>query len=99
MQNLKKIITSLSLALFLAVSLPSVVLANESGTESGDDVAILVDITVLRPVGLVASVGGIVVFVCALPISLITGSVGKTFNALVAKPVVYTFWRTLGEDN
>ncbi len=99
MQSLKALITSLSLAVFLTVSLPGSALANETGSESGDDVAIILDLVVLRPVGLVATVAGVIIFVGSLPISLPTGSVGKTFNAMVAKPASYTFWRTLGEDN
>ena len=98
MQNLKLLITSLSLAVFLTVSLPNAALASESGNEIGDDVSIILDLLILRPVGLVATVGGTVIFVCSLPISLPTGSVGKTFNALMARPAVYTFWRTLGEE-
>jgi hypothetical protein len=98
MHSLKALITSLSLAIFLSVSLPGTALASESGKEIGDDVSIILDLLVLRPVGLVATVGGTVIFVCSLPISLPTGSVGKTFNALMAKPAVYTFWRTLGEE-
>lgn len=98
MHSLKALITSLSLAIFLTISLPGTALANERGTETGDDVSIILDLLVLRPVGLVATVGGTVIFVCSLPISLPTGSVGKAFNALMARPAVYTFWRTLGEE-
>lgn len=98
MQSLKALITSLSLAIFLAVSLPGSAQAAESGKEIGDDVSIILDLVILRPVGLVATVGGVVIFIGSLPISLPTGSVGKTFNALVAKPASYTFWRTLGEE-
>ena len=98
MHSLKALITSLSLAIFLVVSLPGTALANERGTETGDDVSIILDLLVLRPVGLVATVGGTIIFVCSLPISLPTGSVGKAFNALMARPAVYTFWRTLGEE-
>jgi hypothetical protein len=99
MRSLKLLITSLSLAVFLTVSLPSTALANEVGTETGDDVAIILDLLVLRPVGVVATVAGVIIFVPSLLISIPTGSVRKTFNALVAKPAVYTFWRTLGEEN
>jgi hypothetical protein len=98
MQSLKSLITSLTLAIFLAVSLPGTALANESGTESGDDAAIVFDLVILRPAGLIATAAGSVVFVVALPFSLITGSVGKTFNALVAGPAEYTFWRTMGDE-
>ena len=98
MHSLKALITSLSLAIFLTISLPGTALANERGTEIGDDVSIILDLLVLRPVGLVATVGGTVIFVCSLPISLPTGSVGKAFNALMARPASYTFWRTLGDE-
>lgn len=96
---MKKMITSLSLAVFLAVSVPTVALANEQGTESGDDVAIIFDLVVLRPVGLVATVAGTLIFVGSLPISLSTWSIPKAFRALVKRPAVYTFVRTLGEDS
>ncbi len=98
MHSLKALITSLSLAIFLSVSLPGTALASESGKEIGDDVSIILDLLVLRPVGLVATVGGVVIFVGSLPISLPTWSVGKAFNALVARPASYTFWRKLGEE-
>lgn len=96
---LKRFITSLSLALFLAVNLPNTALANEQGTESGDDVAIVFDLVILRPVGLVATVAGTLIFIGSLPISLSTWSIPKAFRALVKKPAVYTFVRTLGEDS
>ena len=99
MNSLKRVLTSLSLAVFLATSLPGVARANELGTETGDDVAIVFDLLVLRPVGFVATVGGSIVFVLSLPISVPTGSFQKSFRALVAGPAVYTFWRTLGEEN
>ena len=98
MNGLKRLITSLSLAMFLAVTLPGVAQADERGTETGDDVAIVFDLIVLRPVGLVATVAGVLVFVGSLPISIPTGSFKKSFTALVAKPASYTFWRTLGEE-
>jgi hypothetical protein len=98
MQSLKLLITSLSLAVFLTVSVPNTAFANEAGTEDGDDVSIILDLLILRPVGLVATVGGVIIFVGSLPISLPTWSVGKAFRALVARPASYTFWRTLGEE-
>jgi len=99
MRSLKFLITSLSLAVFLTVSLPNAALANEAGTETGDDVSIIFDLLILRPVGVVATVAGVIIFVPSLLIAVPTGSVGKSFRALVAKPAAYTFWRTLGEDN
>lgn len=99
MQNLKKIITSLSLALFLAVSLPSVALANESGTEPGDDVNVLLDLAVLRPIGFIGLVGGTVIYIVSIPFTLPTGNAKKSFRALVERPAAYTFTRELGGEN
>ena len=65
--------------------------------EEGDDAAIMLDLLVLRPAGFLATVGGTVIFVASLPISLSTWSLGKSFNAFVKRPVVYTFVRDLGE--
>jgi len=98
MYQLNKIILSASLALLLVATLPAPAMANERGTESGDDVAIIFDLVVLRPAGLVATVGGTAIFICSLPISLPTLSVGKAFRALVVNPAHYTFVRTLGDE-
>jgi len=97
MSLFKKIIMATSIAVFLAAATPPA-MANEQGTESGDDVAIILDLMVLRPAGLVATVAGTLIFIGSLPISLPTLSVGKTFNALVVSPAYYTFARRLGEE-
>jgi len=99
MQSLKKIITSLSLALFLAVSLPGAVQANELGTEQGDDISVLLDLVVLRPIGLIGLVAGTVIYVAAIPFTLPTGNIKKSFRALVERPAAYTFTRELGGEN
>jgi len=96
MSLIKKVIMATSLAVFLVSATPA--LANEKGTESGDDAAIVLDLVFLRPIGLVATVAGTIIFVGSLPISLPTLSVGKTFNALVVNPAYYTFARKLGEE-
>jgi hypothetical protein len=98
MSYLKQVVAVISMAIFLAITAPAPALAYESGTESGDDAAIILDLAVLRPVGLVATVAGFAIFVCSLPISLPTLSVGKAFNALVVNPAKYTFTRKLGDE-
>ena len=98
MPNVKKVLTAMSVMLMLAVSAPNMALANDRGTESGDDVSIILDLAVLRPVGLVATVAGLAIFIGSLPISLPTLSVGKAFNALVLSPAKYTFVRELGDE-
>jgi hypothetical protein len=96
MNTPRKTVLGIAAALILASAVPAPVYANASGTEDGDDVAIVFDLVVTRPVGLVAMLAGAVGFVVALPISLPSGSVGKTWNALVKEPAKYTFTRELG---
>ncbi|MDA8421167.1 MAG: hypothetical protein M0039_07905 [Pseudomonadota bacterium] len=67
-------------------------------SQEGDGGAILLDLLVLRPVGLVTLVAGSVIFVGALPFSLPSRSVGETFDTLVKHPAYYTFIRHLGDD-
>jgi hypothetical protein len=60
---------------------------------------VLLDALVLRPLGLVLTLGGVVAFV---PTGAIVGltrptDLGKPFRALVAKPFRYTFMDALGE--
>ena len=86
--------------LLLAVALhfpASATFAQEHGTISGDrstDMAL--DLIVVRPIGLVASVIGTAVFVPALPLTLPSGSAGETAHEWIAAPLEYTFNRPLG---
>jgi hypothetical protein len=93
----RKFLAPLLLAALLASVAPAPALASTPETD-GDDVAIIFDLLILRPVGLVATVAGTAIFIGSLPISLPTLSVGKAFNALVKEPAKYTFWRTLGDE-
>jgi hypothetical protein len=58
--------------------------------------AIVADVMVLRPVGLVATVFGTLIYVISLPVSLPTGSAGYVAEKLVVAPAKYTFVRPLG---
>jgi hypothetical protein len=98
MESIRKSIATLAVAALIAGTVPAPVMADTSGNEEGDDSAVVLDLAVLRPIGLVATIAGTAIFIVSLPISLPTGSVGKTFNSLVKQPAKYTFYRTLGEE-
>ncbi len=99
MMAARKLTSILLLTVVLGISMPSVSSANADGTEDGDDVAVVFDLFILRPAGVVATAGGFVIFVGSLPISLATLSVKKTFYALVVNPARYTFVRKIGEEH
>jgi len=55
------------------------------------------DILLVRPLGIVATVFGTVIFVVALPFSLLGGNTDAAFQNLMAEPAKYTFKRPLGD--
>lgn len=80
-----------------------------------DDIAIAMDLFILRPVGIATFLGGLGLFVLTLPPAVVVGTVsgiidgdvgdglgkslGKTGNALVVKPTKYLFARPLGDND
>lgn len=62
-----------------------------------DGMAIVADVLIVRPVGLVAGVFGSVMFIVSLPFSIPSDSVGTAGKLLVADPFEFTFQRPLGD--
>jgi hypothetical protein len=82
----------------LAMSLASHAFTAQADTVTGDKGGdMLVDLVVLRPIGLVSTVVGGAVFVLGLPFTLPSGSVGESACELVKRPAAYTFTRPLGD--
>lgn len=95
MASLSKSISAAILAGILVFGHAAPVLAYEDG----DDAAMLVDITMLRPLGLAALVGGACVYVVSLPFQLTSWNFKDPFDALIKRPFHYTFSRDLGDEN
>jgi hypothetical protein len=57
----------------------------------------VVDLVVVRPLGLAATVIGTVLTVVALPFTLPGGNAGASAQELIVRPAEYTFNRPLGE--
>lgn len=73
------------------------VLAQATDSVTGDrggDKAL--DLFIVRPFGVVASVLGAAGFVIALPFTIPSGTVGETGRDWVVDPLEYTFYRPLG---
>ena len=64
---------------------------------SSDPEAIVADVVLARPLCLVATIFGSVVFVVSLPVAATSKSVHRTAQALVRKPAQATFTRPLGD--
>ncbi|HUP91416.1 MAG TPA: hypothetical protein VM074_04150 [Solimonas sp.] len=62
--------------------------------------AMAVDLLIIRPVGIVATVAGVGLFILNLPLSLIQGEPPtEAARKLIVEPARYTFQRPLGEMN
>jgi len=55
-----------------------------------------VDAIVVRPLGLVSTLGGAVIFLVASPFSAMGGNTRESWDRLVADPAKFTFQRPLG---
>lgn len=58
--------------------------------------AMAFDLLIVRPLGLVGTVAGAVIFVVALPLNLLTFNFADPARRLVVEPAKFTFTRDLG---
>lgn len=100
MSKYKKTITSFLLILSISLSSLSIVNAAKdkiSRQEQPDPVVMTADLVLCRPLGLVAMLGGTVVFVVSSPFSALGGNIDEAWDSLVVIPAEYTFSRPLGQ--
>jgi hypothetical protein len=94
-------ITKQFMVLVLIVSLGLVPFGSAALAEDQHDeekgIRMAADILVVRPLGIVATVGGTVLAIVALPFSLLGGNTQEVFQHLVVKPAKFTFVRPLGD--
>jgi hypothetical protein len=86
-------------AVLLAGAAPALAYTDEGLAAARRETPWLLDAVVLRPVGLVLTIGGAVAFI---PTGALVGltrptDIGKPFQQLVANPFRYTFMDPLGE--
>ena len=91
---------SMVVLIALALTVASVVPAGaddsyKTASRSGEKMA--VDLALLRPAGILATVFGSAVFVVALPFSALGGNTKESYHELIKKPVDYTFKRPIGD--
>lgn len=92
----KRAITAL---LISCLMLPQALLAASAVDESPNEWAMVGDLLVARPVGLVLTAGGAAVWLVSLPFTLLAGHAGEAAETLVLGPGESTFMRCLGCRN
>ena len=94
MLSLKKILVSCILLVSVILN-PLSVLAEkvkpEPSKEEKTAERMTIDLIAARPIGLVATLGGAVVFLVSWPFSALGGNSEEAWDTLVADPAAYTF--------
>jgi hypothetical protein len=83
----------------LAIScllLPQMLWAQEAIDETPNGFAMVGDLLVARPLGVVLTLGGAAVWVVSLPFTLLSGHASEAAGTLIGGPVETTFMRCLG---
>jgi hypothetical protein len=92
--SIRKMALAAGLASLSALPLSPALADSGTGDKAAD---MMLDLLVLRPLGLLATGVGSVALVVSLPFTLPSGSVGETACELVREPFSYTFTRRLGD--
>jgi hypothetical protein len=86
-----------TVALFIScLMLPQMLWAQEAVDESPNEWAMVGDLLVARPIGVVLTVGGAAVWLVSLPFTLLSGHASEAAGTLIGGPVETTFMRCLG---
>jgi hypothetical protein len=96
----KRMIVWMTLMALITVPFASAAFAESNEEQREKDLAggmMVADALLIRPLGLVATVGGTVMFIISLPFSALGGNTGEAFDRLMADPAVFTFTRPLGD--
>lgn len=93
--TLKRTVAFLLAAVML--SLAAVPAGAATMEQEPSSTAIVFDVLITRPLGIVATAVGAAVFIVGLPFTIPTRSVGVAAEKLVADPLKFTFRRPVGE--
>ncbi|MDE0951107.1 MAG: hypothetical protein OSA45_07545 [Halioglobus sp.] len=89
-----------TVALFVSCMLvPQMLWAQEVVDESPNEWAMVGDLLVARPIGVVLTVGGAAVWLVSLPFTLLAGNASEAAGTLIGGPAETTFMRCLGCRN
>jgi hypothetical protein len=94
--GVRRSIVALTLSCMLV---PQVLWAQEAIDESPNEWAMVGDLLVARPIGVVLTVGGAAAWLVSLPFTLLAGNASEAAGTLIGGPVESTFMRCLGCRN
>jgi len=75
---------------------PQLLWAQDAVDESPNEWAMVGDLLVARPIGVVLTVGGAAAWLVSLPFTLLAGNASEAADKLIGGPVETTFMRCLG---
>ena len=79
--------------------LPTTLLSAQEGCSvSASPEKMATDLIFIRPLGLIGTAAGSVIYVASLPFTLLGGNAGEAGKKLVVEPAAYTFDRPLGSN-
>ncbi|GAB5453105.1 MAG: hypothetical protein Hals2KO_34330 [Halioglobus sp.] len=90
---------ALAAVLIACMLLPQTLLAQDAIDESPNEFAMVGDLLVARPIGLVMVVAGTATWLVSLPFTLLSGHASEAAGTLIGGPVETTFMRCLGCRN
>ena len=96
MTGARRAVAAMLIALMM---LPQTLWAQEAIDESPNEWAMIGDLVVARPIGLVMVVGGTAAWLVSLPFTLLSGHASEAAGTLIGGPVETTFMRCLGCRN
>jgi len=79
--------------------IPQMLWAQDAIDESPNEFAMVGDLLVARPIGVVMTVAGTAVWLVSLPFTLLSGHASEAAGTLIGGPVETTFMRCLGCRN
>jgi len=85
--------------LISCLMIPQILLAQSAVDETPNEWAMVGDLLVARPVGLVMTAGGAAVWLVSLPFTLLAGHAAEAAETLILGPGETTFMRCLGCRN
>jgi len=96
MKTIRKLIIVLLMCGLLISNVSPVLAAGETLDKPSAE-EMLVDVFLVRPLGLVTTLMGTGFFAVSLPFSLLGGNTMDVFGELIAGPATFTFQRPVGE--